>query len=284
MDKNAIVVDNLSVYYETFWLVIDHFELKQGYVMGLIGKNGAGKTTFIDAILELVVRNSGKIEILGKDFTKNSVEIKERIAYVNDSFVYPGNMNAITLAEQVGCFYKNFDITYYKSLCSRFGIDLKQEFKSLSKGTQAKLSLVFALGYHADLLILDEPTANLDPVSRHEVLDLLYEVMQEESKTILFSTHITSDLDKIADYITFIDNGKLEFTCSINELQEENQIITVDGDIPQEIMQYLRGIRKTEKGYSALCVKASLFKNFKNIHFEKASIEDLMYYWDIKYE
>lgn len=283
MEDNALVLENLKVYYENFFLTIDYYEVKRGYVTGLIGKNGAGKTTMINAFLELIRRNHGKIEILGMNFDENDVEIKERIAYVNDQFIYPLSLNAARLGKELGSFYRNFDYEYFKKLCSKFNIPLEIDFKHFSLGMKTKISILFPLAYHPEFIILDEPTANLDPVARHEILELLYETMQDENNTILFSTHITSDLDKIADIITLIDNGNIEFTFSKDELQDEVQLVTITGRIPNEMKKSLRGIKKTDDGYTGLCINSTKFKNYDNIHFKKATIEEIMITWEIRH-
>lgn len=284
MNEKALIVNDLRILYNQFSLYIDNYSIDSGYVTGLIGKNGAGKTTFINAFLELIRRDSGKITILGLNLDDNEVEIKERIAYVNDQFIYPLSLNPERLGKEIGSFYKNFDYKLFKSLCEQHHLPMSQNFKNYSKGMLAKAAILFAISYSPDFIILDEPTANLDPVSRREVLDLLYEVMQDENKTILFSTHITSDLDKIADKITLIHNGKIEFTKSKDEIEEDNQIVTIEGEIPGKIRTYLRGITKTSNGYKALCTDTKRFVHDEQYKFQKASIEDIMYYWEIHNE
>ncbi|MEG0240331.1 ABC transporter ATP-binding protein [Anaerorhabdus sp.] len=281
MKDNALVVEDLKVYYDEFRLYVDYYAIEKGFVTGLIGKNGAGKTTFINAFLELIRRDSGKIEILGMNFDQNEVEIKERIAYVNDQFIFPLSLNAERLGKEIGSFYKNFDYNLFKSFCEKNHLPFTQNFKSYSKGMLAKVAILFAISYSPDFIILDEPTANLDPVSRREFLDLLYDVMQNENKTILFSTHITSDLDKIADKITLIHDGKIEFTKTKDEIEEDNQIVTIEGDIPSKIRPYLRGVSKTSNGFKALCTDTNRFIDDEEFKFQKASVEDVMYYWEI---
>ncbi|SJZ91554.1 ATP-binding cassette domain-containing protein [Anaerorhabdus furcosa] len=284
MSEKALNVKNLRVMYEQFCLYIDDYSIDSGYVTGLIGKNGAGKTTFINAFLELIRRDSGEINILGFNFDDHEIEIKERIAYVNDQFIYPLSLNLERLGKEIGSFYSKFDYQLFKTLCEKHKLPMTQNFKNYSKGMLAKAAILFAISYSPDFIILDEPTANLDPVSRREVLELLYEVMQDENKTILFSTHITSDLDKIADKITLIHNGKIEFTKSKDEIEEDNQIVAIEGDIPGKIRNYLRGITKTSNGYKALCTDTKKFIHDEQYKFQKASIEDIMYYWEIHNE
>ncbi|MBQ7890321.1 MAG: ABC transporter ATP-binding protein [Erysipelotrichaceae bacterium] len=285
MNNNyACTIEDLRVIYDGFKLMIHHYEIPKGFVTGLVGKNGAGKSTLIRSLLGIISRNTGNIEILGMNFADHTLEIKNRIGYVNDSFVFPPDANAQMMGRQIGQFYDQFDQAYYQQLLKKYNIDLRQKFKHFSKGMCAKFSIIFSMAHHADFLVLDEPTANLDPVSRREVLDLLYDMMQDEEKTILFSTHITSDLDQIADYVTLIDNGKIEFTLSKDELQNKHQIVYIEGEIPQEMKSTLKGIRKTKNGYTALCTQSDQFSNTENIKFNKASIEDLMVYWEINHD
>ena len=213
----ACTIHDLRAIYDHFRLMIHDFNIPKGYVMGLVGKNGAGKSTLIRSMLEIIPRNTGDINILGLYFKDNAMEIKNRIGYVNDTFVFPPDANARKIGKQIGQFYDHFDEALYRQLLLKHDIDLNQSFKHFSKGMCAKYSIIFAIAHHADFLILDEPTANLDPVARREVLDLLYDLMQEEDKTILFSTHITSDLDQIADYITLIQDGKIKFIYGFKE-------------------------------------------------------------------
>ncbi|MBR5290201.1 MAG: ABC transporter ATP-binding protein [Erysipelotrichaceae bacterium] len=278
----ACTIHDLRVIYDHFRLMIHDFNIPKGYVMGLVGKNGAGKSTLIRSMLEIIPRNTGDINILGLNFKDNAMEIKNRIGYVNDTFVFPPDANARKIGKQIGQFYNHFDEALYRQLLLKHDIDLNQSFKHFSKGMCAKYSIIFAIAHHADFLILDEPTANLDPVARREVLDLLYDLMQEEDKTILFSTHITSDLDQIADYITLIQDGKIEFTLSKDDLQNMHQIVTIEGEIPSDMKPHLMGIKSTYEGTTALCTKANEYKNTDKIRFRKASIEDLMVYWNIR--
>ncbi len=282
MTEYAIELKNLIVEYPGFRLYVPDFAIPKGFVMGLVGKNGAGKSTLIRSMLEIIPRSKGDIKILDMDFLHHDLEIKNKIGYVNDTFVFPMESTPEQMGNQIGQFYDLFDERLYRELLRKYNLKSHEKFKNFSKGMCAKFSILFALAHHADVLILDEPTANLDPVSRREVLDLLYELMQDEGKTILFSTHITSDLDQIADYVTLIDKGKIQFTLSKDELQERHQIVTIQGKIPEEMKNCLKGIKTIPDGFTALCTEAQQFSNTDSISFRKASIEDIMVYWDIQ--
>lgn len=232
MLENAVEIENLKVRYSQFTLDVDYFNVPKGYVMGLVGRNGAGKTTLIKAMLSLIRRDQGKIMLLDKTMAEAETELKNRIGYVNDSFVYPDYYTAEKLMNRIGIFYHHFDETQFHELCRKFDIPWTTKFSNFSKGMKAKLSIVFAVSHRPELLILDEPTANLDPVSRREVLDLIYDYMQEDGRSVLFSTHITSDLDKIADYVTMIEHGRLLFSISKEKLQEDCQLFECEGEMP----------------------------------------------------
>lgn len=281
MTEYALELNDLAVSYNNFKLYIPNYCVKKGYVTGLIGRNGSGKTTMINGFLELIRRNRGDIKILGMNFEDNGLEIKDRIAYVNDQFYYPLSMTGERLASELGPFYSNFDILYFKNLSKKLDVSLDTKFKSLSLGMKMKISIAFSLAHHPDFIILDEPTSNLDPISRHQVLDLIYDIMQDESKTVLFSTHITSDLDKIADEVTLIDDGEIVFSMNKDHIQEENQIVFGEGTIPDDLKKVCRSIEETKDGFKALCTQSSKFINNPKYQFKKASIEDIMIYWGL---
>ena len=223
MIENAISAENLRVHYPNFDLFIDHFDLPCGYVMGLIGRNGAGKTTLIEALLDSTPARAQRCKLLGMRMDQNERQIKNQLGVVSDRFVFPDSYHAMKLMRRIGPFYDQFDEVLYHTLLNRFRLPLGKPFSEFSAGMKVKLSIIFALSHHPKLMILDEPTANLDPVSRREVLDLLYEFMQQEDHSLLFSTHNTADLDKIADYVTCLENGHVKFSASKEILMENWQ-------------------------------------------------------------
>lgn len=277
MENYAIEIENLFIKYNQFSLNVDHLALEPGYVYGLVGKNGAGKTTLLKAIMNLNRHINDRITIFGKELAVDDIELKNNIGYVNDEFIYPGNMNAKQLARNVGVFYQNFDQDYFYQLLSRFGIDPSYKFKELSKGNKHKLMIAFVLAYKPKLLLLDEPTADIDPVARREILNLIYEIMDNQELTVIFSTHITSDLEHIADYIILIDHGRILFNNRKDHLEEEFQIVTMS-DVGENIKPYLKGMKKISGGYQGLCINASQFYDNPLYQFKRASIEDIMVY------
>lgn len=283
METKALIIEDLMVTYPNFRLHINHLELEKGYVYGLIGKNGSGKTTMLKCVVNLIRHINDSILILGKELSKNEIELKNCIGYVNDEFIFPGHMNAKKLVQEIACFYNKFDSKYFYSLLDILKIDRNAKFSTLSKGNKHKVMIAFVLSYQPELIILDEPTANIDPVSRREILDLLFENIKDSNTTIIFSTHITSDLDRIADYVILLDNGNIIFNLSKVELEEEYQKVYLD-EIDDEIKPFLKGIKTTSQGYEALCTKTSKFINNTQYTFKRANIEEIMYYWEINHE
>ena len=211
MRENALELHGVCKQYGSFALRNVGFTLPRGTVMGLIGENGAGKTTTIKAVLDLIRPDSGEITVLGKHGSDPSV--REKIGVVLEDGGFPSTMNLTQVSTLLGRAYKNWNAEQFASYIEKFGMDMKMDMgkaiKDYSKGMKTKLNIAAALSHNAELLLLDEPTSGLDPVVRDEVLDLLYDFMQDENHAILLSSHITSDLDKIADEITFIHKGEV---------------------------------------------------------------------------
>lgn len=217
MRENALELRGVCKKYDGFALRDVGFTLPRGTVMGLIGENGAGKTTTIKAVLDLIRPDSGEITVLGEQSTSNPA-VRERIGVVLDDGGFPSTMNAVQVDTLLGRAYRNWDTAQFFRYIERFGIDKEKAIKDYSKGMKTKLVIAAALSHHAELLLLDEPTSGLDPVVRDEVLDLLYDFMQDDTHAILLSSHITSDLDKIADEITFIHKGEVLLSEPRDEL------------------------------------------------------------------
>ncbi len=209
--ENALEIKGLCKRYEGFVLDDVNLVLPRGCVMGFVGENGAGKTTTIKAILNLIRRDAGEIRALGFDNLKKEKEFKERTGVVLEDGSFMNMMDARNIDSLMKKAYPKWDSGKFMEYMRRFGIDKNKTVKDYSKGMRMKAAIAAALSHDAELLILDEPTSGLDPIVRDEVLDLLYEFMQDESHAILISSHITSDLDKIADSIAFIHQGRMIF-------------------------------------------------------------------------
>lgn len=229
MRENALELHSVCKKYGGFALRNVGFTLPRGTVMGLIGENGAGKTTTIKAVLDLIRPDSGEITVLGEQSTSNPT-VRERIGVVLDDGGFPSTMNAVQVDTLLGRAYRNWDTAQFFRYIKRFGIDKEKAIKDYSKGMKTKLNIAAALSHDAELLLLDEPTSGLDPVVRDEVLDLLYDFMQDENHAILLSSHITSDLEKIADEITFIHKGEVLLSEPRDELLDTCGILRCTAD------------------------------------------------------
>ena len=223
--NNILEVKNLSKKYDGFELKNVNIELPQGTIMGFIGENGAGKTTTIKSILNIIKRDSGKIKIFGLDNIENERKIKEDIGVVLDDSFLSEYLNPLDINKIMKNIYKNWDENLYFKYINDFKLPKEKISKEYSSGMKMKLKIAVALSHHPKLLILDEPTSGIDPVARNEILDIFQDFIQDEEHGIFVSSHITSDLEHIADYITFINNGKIVFTKTRDELLENYGIV-----------------------------------------------------------
>ena len=215
--NEALHIENLCKSYPTFSLKKVSFTVKPGEIMGFIGRNGAGKTTTLKAIMNLIHYESGTVKAFDVDMTENELENKQRIGFALSELNYYPNKTIRQLMNVTKCFYRNFDEAKFAEMCRLFKLDPNKKLEELSSGMKVKYSVAIALSHKAELLILDEPTSGLDPVSRDEILDIFREIVRDGTRAILFSTHITSDLDKCASNITYIHEGQILFTGSKND-------------------------------------------------------------------
>lgn len=209
---DVLVIENLNKKYPSFSLKNVSFKVKAGEIMGFIGRNGAGKTTTLKSIMNLIHYESGKISAFDTDMTENELENKQRIGFALSELNYYPNKTIRQLMNVTKRFYKNFDEQKFNEVCKLFNLNIDKKLEELSSGMKVKYSVAIALSHKAELLILDEPTSGLDPVSRDEILDIFREIVRSGERAILFSTHITSDLDKCASGITYIHDGEIIFT------------------------------------------------------------------------
>ena len=206
---NAMVIENLSKAYPGFALSEVSMTLPRGSIMGFIGENGAGKTTTIKLILNMLHRDSGSVRILGKDNIKEEKAVKERLGVVLGDLNLPETMNGLKINSMMSGIYPGWEEDVFFSNLERFGLPKNRKIKAYSRGMKMKLSIAIALSHGAELLLLDEPTSGLDPIIRDEILDIFLDFIQDETHSIFVSTHIVEDLEKIADYITFIHKGRI---------------------------------------------------------------------------
>ena len=206
---NTLEVKNISKTYPSFKLDDVSFEIKEGSICGFIGRNGAGKTTTLKGIMGLIHLDSGEVNTFGRNLYENEAENRQEIAFSMAEISYFPDAKIGNLTKVTSKFYKNWNQDTYEKLCKRFFLDQNKKIKELSSGMKVKYSLAVALSHNAKLLILDEPTSGIDPVSRDEILDIFKLIVKDGKRSILFSTHITSDLDKCADHIVYIKKGKI---------------------------------------------------------------------------
>lgn len=210
--NTLLKLEKVKKTYPSFTLKEVSFEVKPGQIMGFIGRNGAGKTTTLKSIMNLVHYESGKVYAFDKDMSENELENKQRIGFALSELNYYPNKTIRQLMNVTKRFYKNFDEHKFEEACRLFNLNIDKKLEELSSGMKVKYSVAIALSHHAELLILDEPTSGLDPVSRDEILDIFRQIVKNKDRAILFSTHITSDLDKCASDITYIHDGEIIFT------------------------------------------------------------------------
>lgn len=276
-------INNLTkeFYYEGFKLDNVSFKLEPGYVMGFIGPNGSGKSTTIKLIMNLLKKDSGEIKIFGKDHIKYEKEIKDRIGFVYDESHFYETFTIEEMKNVIAPFYSKWDDKLFYDYLKDFDLGPKFKIKNLSKGMKMKFALAIALSHHADLIIMDEPTSGLDPIFRREILDVLYKIIQDENKSIFFSTHITSDLDQIADYITYIDKGKIVFSKPMEEIMDTYAIVKGGPEVLNDYnRKELLGYRETKVGFEGLTDNLEKIKGLfgTDIIIERPTLEDIMYY------
>lgn len=252
-------VHNLCKKYERFTLQNVSFSLDKGFIMGFIGRNGAGKTTTMKTMLNLVHADSGQIAVLGQDFLANEFTCKQRIGFMLGGIDYYPKKKLKTITSVTKRFYDEWDEDVYQNCLRRFELDPEKRVDQLSDGMKVKYALALALSHHAQLLILDEPTSGLDPVSRDDLLELFQELIEDGEHSILFSTHITSDLEKCADYITYIKDGEILASTDMPTFIGTYKIAKGSIDqLNEALSAKLIGCKKHAFGFTALVKTASL--------------------------
>jgi ABC-2 type transport system ATP-binding protein len=247
--------------------------------MGLIGPNGAGKTTLMKMVMNLVRRDAGEIRVFGMDSAREEARIKARIGYVPDEPALHEDMRLATIASAIAPFYERWDRRRFLALAEEFELPLAKKWRTLSQGMKTKFSLALALCHEAELILLDEPTSGLDPVFRRELLERLSAIIQDERRSVLFSTHITSDLERIADYITFLRGGEIVFSAPKDEVLERWAIARGGEELLDPGLRPLfRAVRRGPHGVEALTANAAEARRRLNSHtvIERASLEDIM--------
>ena len=276
--ENILEIKNLSKKYKGFELKNVNIKLPKGMIMGFIGENGAGKTTTIKSILNIINRDSGEIKIFGLDNKENERKIKEDIGVVLDDSFLSEYLNPSDINKIMKNIYKNWDEKLYFKYIEDFKLPKEKISKEYSSGMKMKLKIAVALAHHPKLLILDEPTSGLDPVARNEILDIFQEFIQDEEHGIFVSSHITSDLEHIADYITFINNGEIIFIKTRDELLENYGIVKCSEEQFKKIdkKDYIK-YKKNRYEYDVLIEDKYEFKKKYDISvIDKTSLENIM--------
>ena len=281
MTDSILVVDNLTKHFKDFSVKNVSFQLPRGYIMGFIGPNGAGKSTTIKLIMNLLRRDRGQISVFGLDNLKYDLEIKNRTAFVFDENHYYEELTLRKMGQIVASFYKHWESETFDKYLKDFELRSNKKIRELSKGMKMKFSLAVALSHGAELLIMDEPTAGLDPLVRSELLDILATLIQDERKSVLFSTHITSDLDKIADFVTFIHHGEIVLSTSKDDILEKYGVVKgASALLNEETKSLFLGIKIHNYGFEGLVKDKEMARHFFNERavVEKPTLEDLLIY------
>ena len=267
-------IDSLCKSYEDFSLQNISFALPQGCIMGLVGQNGAGKSTTLKAILGLVRPDSGSVKLFGQELRENEGQIKEQIGVVFDSMNLPELLRGKDVGKVLGPLYQSWDQTAFNGYLERFSLPKNKLIKDYSRGMKMKVAIAAALSHGAKLLLLDEATGGLDPIVRDEILDILLEFMQDPTHGILFSSHITGDLEKIADYVTFIHEGQVRFSQPKDELLDSYAVVKCS---PQQLASIdpaaLISVRSHQYGTEALVRRDAVWADAVA---ERPTIEDMM--------
>lgn len=278
---NAIEVNNLSKRFDKFQLKNVNFVLPKGCIMGVIGENGAGKTTTIKLMLNQLRADSGSISILGRDHRKDEKSVKNDIGVVFDESYFHENMKLKYISKIMSRIYSRWDEALFFEYLHRFRLPTDKVIKELSRGMKMKLSIATALSHHPELLILDEATSGLDPVIRTEILEIFLEFIQDESHSILFSSHITSDLEKVADYVTFLHEGEIIFCESKDELIYDYGLLLCGAeDFKTVDKSDIIGRRENKFGHEILVRnKEQMKRKYKGFTIDPVTIEDIMLFY-----
>jgi len=254
------------------------FSIPRGAIMGFVGENGAGKTTTIGCILNTLVKDGGMVKVFGKEMSDEAVDIRDDIGVVYDKNAFPTHLTALKVASIMRHLYSNWDDELFKEYLQKFKLPEKKKIKTFSRGMTMKLAVATALSHRPKLLILDEATAGLDPVVRDDILDVFLDFVQDENNSVLLSSHITSDLEKVADYITFIHDGSIIFSEEKDALKynfgimrcKASQFAEID---KEDILAYRKRDYQTDV---LIADKKSAEKKYRDVIIDNVTIEEIM--------
>ena len=279
--ENAIEIKGLTKRYDGFTLDNVSFDVPKGSIIGFIGQNGAGKTTTINALLNIVKKDEGEIKLLGLDSVKDEFEVKSQIAAVFDELPFDDRLNANDINKILREVFEQWSSETFFGYLDRFALPRKKKFGKFSKGMKMKLQIASALSHNAKLLIMDEATTGLDPVVRNEILDIFLEYLQNEEHTILMSSHITSDLDKVADSVTFIDKGKLLISGYKDDILDSHGVLKCTKSDYKEIdPEDIISARLSDFGAEVMVAdRAECSRKYSGAVIDPATLEEIMIYY-----
>ena len=279
--ENAIEIKGLTKRYDGFTLDNVSFDVPKGSIMGFIGQNGAGKTTTINALLNIVKKDEGEIKLLGLDSVKDEFEVKSQIAAVFDELLFDDRLNANDINKILREVFEQWSSETFFGYLDRFALPRKKKFGKFSKGMKMKLQIASALSHNAKLLIMDEATTGLDPVVRNEILDIFLEYLQNEEHTILMSSHITSDLDKVADSVTFIDKGKLLISGYKDDILDSHGVLKCTKSDYKEIdPEDIISARLSDFGAEVMVAdRAECSRKYSGAVIDPTTLEEIMIYY-----
>lgn len=274
-----LCVEHVEKKLGNFHLTDISFQLPKGYIMGLIGPNGAGKTSLLYMMLGLYALDEGKITVNGLDTAKQEAAAKEQIGFVLTEELFCSQMSLKENANMYGKYYSEYEEELFLKYCSRFSLDFHKKLKKHSKGEKLKFQFAFALSHHPKLLILDEPTANFDPAFRDSFFKILTDFVRDGEHSVILATHLTKDLDRIADYVTFLNGGRLEFSMDKEKMADSYRLISGEDYkinlLPKEEMVYKE---KGKYASKALVRKSKWSVYDKELQVDIPTIEDIMYF------
>ncbi len=273
----SMVIEGLTKKIGDFTLQNISFELPKGYILGYVGQNGAGKTTTIKLIMSMLKPDMGRITVNGREFLDNEFEYKNSIGYISEKCFFPEEFTLKDIEDTLISFYPSFNQSKYKKLSEQWELPYRKKIKEFSRGMQVRTMFAAVLARDTKLLLLDEATSGLDPVVRSDILELIQDYIADGERSVLFSTHIMSDLEQVADYIYFLDKGKMVINATKDELTE--QYVLVKGgmeDLHNELEKKLIGTKKTRVGFEGLLSVEYMDYIGRHHVIEKPTIEQII--------